>query len=230
MDLTFPFERLRWTSSFNHYRVAKTTTQSFVHLDCDEHTWSEITVKEFEAIAKAHYALWQALNDDGIFRVINFTSAFDTWQNLITINEGITQVKKAKIDLLNSQYDSSHMLDCEPIDDMIIWFITITNGLVSIGKPISNDQKVWDIIRAVPESWEVKTITLKELNEKKEMDFIWFMGNLKIQERELKAREEHELPKNTNVSFKASQSRFKKKEDSDEELSMLAAVGKFLRN
>jgi len=38
-------------------------------------------------------------------------------------------VKKEKIDLLNSQYDSFYMLDCEFIDDMLTRFTTIINGL-----------------------------------------------------------------------------------------------------
>jgi len=43
--------------------------------------------------------------------------------------EGSTQVKKTKIDLLNSQYDSFKMLNCEFIDEMLTPFIIITNGL-----------------------------------------------------------------------------------------------------
>ena len=42
----------------------------------DENTWSKIMVKEFEANAKTHYALLQALNNDDISRVINCTSAY----------------------------------------------------------------------------------------------------------------------------------------------------------
>ena len=46
-------------------------------------------------------------------------------------------MKKVKIDLLNSQYDSSYMLDGESIDDMLTRFTTITNGLISLGKLIA---------------------------------------------------------------------------------------------
>jgi len=84
----------------------------------------------------------QALNDDALSRVIDCTSAYDIWQCLITIHEGTSQVKKAKIDLLNSQYDSFYILDCKSINQMLTQFTVITNGLVSLGKPISNDQKV----------------------------------------------------------------------------------------
>ena len=34
------------------------------------------------------------------------------------------------------------MLDCESIDEMLTQFATITNELVSLGKPICKDQKV----------------------------------------------------------------------------------------
>jgi len=64
------------------------------------------------------------------------------WQKVITTHKGITQVNKTKFDLLNSQHDSSYMLESESIDDMITRFTTITNELVSLGKFIDNDQKV----------------------------------------------------------------------------------------
>ena len=47
-------------------RVAKTITKPFAIPSDDEDTWSDITVKKFEANAKAHYTHLQALNDDDI--------------------------------------------------------------------------------------------------------------------------------------------------------------------
>ena len=46
------------------------------------------------------------------------------------------------------------------------------------------------MIRALPLSWEIKATTLKELNNKDEMEFISLIGNLKTHEMEKKAREE----------------------------------------
>jgi len=57
------------------------------------------------------------------------------------------------------------MHDNDTIDDMVR-FTKITNGLTSLGDAINNDQKVRKVIRALPPSWEVKAITLKELNDK----------------------------------------------------------------
>ena len=58
------------------------------------------------------------------------------------------------------------MRDNETIDDMINHFTNIINDLFSIGDSIDNDQKVRRMIRAFSQSWEVKSKTLKELNDK----------------------------------------------------------------
>jgi len=94
----------------------------------------------------------QALNDDDLSQVINCTFTYDSWQNLIITHEGTSQVKKKKFDLLNSQYDSFYMFDVETIDSMLNSFTTVTNGLVSLGNSISNDQIVRKIIRALLKS------------------------------------------------------------------------------
>ena len=70
-ELNFPIWNVKMTIFLQSLgsRVAKATTKLFVHPDGDEDTLSEITVKEFEANAKAHYALLQALNDNNISKV-----------------------------------------------------------------------------------------------------------------------------------------------------------------
>ena len=72
---------------------------------------------------------------------------------------------------------------------MITKFTKITNALASLGDEINNDQKVRKVIRALPSSWEIKATTLKELNDKDEMELISLIGNLKTHEMEKKARE-----------------------------------------
>ena len=90
------------------------------------------------------------------------------------------------------------MLDNEGIDDMLTRFTKITNALSSLGDNIDNDQKIWKVIRALSKSWEVKATTLKELNDREEMDFSGFIGNLKTHEMEMKVREEREAEEESN--------------------------------
>ena len=115
------------------------------------------------------------------------------------------------------------MLEDESIDSMITKFTKITNALSSLGDDISNDQKVRKVIRALPSSWEIKATTLKELNDKDEMDLISLIGNLKTHEMEKKAREEAVPQKKKSIAFKSSSTINDDEEDEedDEELSLL---------
>ena len=69
-------------------QVAKAMTKPFNVPDGDADTWSEITTKEFDANAKAHYVLLQALNDDDIAKVIHCKSAHEIWSHLVVTHEG----------------------------------------------------------------------------------------------------------------------------------------------
>ena len=82
--------------------MSKAVTKLFSVPIGDEDTWSDIATKEFDANAKAHYALLQVLNDDDIARVINCKSAYEIWTCLVVTHEGTSQVKRAKIDFLCS--------------------------------------------------------------------------------------------------------------------------------
>jgi len=131
-------------------------------------------VNEFDANAEAHYALLQALNDD-ISRVINCKFAYEIWSHLVVTHEGTSQMKRAKIDIMCSQYENFCMNENESIDEMFTKFIKITNDFAFLS--IDNDQKMRKVIQALPPSWEIKSTTLKE-----KMEFIGFIGNLKTYE------------------------------------------------
>jgi len=66
-------------------RVAKAVIKPFSVPAGDENTWSDIATKEFDANAKAHYALFQALKDDDTARVIHCKSAYEIWSHLVVI-------------------------------------------------------------------------------------------------------------------------------------------------
>ena len=62
------------------------------------------------------------------------------------------------------------MHENESIHDIIMRFMKITNGFSSLGDSINNGQNVRKVIQALYQSWEIKSTTLKELNEKKEVE------------------------------------------------------------
>jgi len=116
----------------------------------DEDTWSDIVTKKFDANAKTHYNLLQALNDGDIARVIHCKFTCVIWTHLVVTHEGTSQVKRAKIDLVRSQYENFTIHDNDIIDDIVTRFTKITNGLTSLGDAIDNDQKARKVIQALP--------------------------------------------------------------------------------
>ena len=99
-------------------QVAKVVSKPFSVPTGDEDTWSDIATKEFDVNSKAHYALLQALDDDDIARVIHCKSAYEIWTHLVVTHERTSQVKRAKIGLLHSQYENFTMHDNDTIDDI----------------------------------------------------------------------------------------------------------------
>ena len=87
---------------------------------------------------------------------------------------------------------------------MITKFTKITNDLIFLGDEIDNGQKERKVIHALSPSWEVKSATLKDLNDKEEMELIGFIGKLKSHEIERKAREEKAPQKKKTLPFKST--------------------------
>ena len=79
-------------------RIAKAITKEFIESHGDEDTCSEAITKNYEANAKAQYALTQAFNDDDLSRIINCKYAFEVWNDLIVTHVRTSQVKRSKID------------------------------------------------------------------------------------------------------------------------------------
>ena len=84
--------------------------------------------------------------------------------------------------------------------------------------------KVRKVIRAIPPSWEIKSTTLKKLNNKEKMEVIDLIGNLKTHEIERKEREEKAPLKKKSLAFKSTPTISDDEDDDqedDEDLSFL---------
>ena len=132
--LNFPIWKVKMTMFLQSLGswVAKAVTKPFSALLGDEDIWSDIATKEFDVNARTHYTLLQALNDDDIARVIHYKalndddiarvihckSAYEIWTHLLVTHEGTSKVKRAKIDLLRSQYET---LPCKKMTPLMTW-------------------------------------------------------------------------------------------------------------
>ena len=107
---------------------------------------------------------------------------------------------------------------------MITKFTKIINGLAFLGDEVDNDQKVKTVTRALPPSWEVISTTLKELNDKEEMELIGLIENLKTHKMKRTAREEKAPQKIKTLAFKSTHTISDDEDDDqddDKDLSLL---------
>ena len=82
-------------------------------------------------------------------------------------------------------------------------------------------------IRALSPSWEVKFTTLKELNNKEEMELIGLIRNLKTYKMERKVKEEKAPQKKKTLAFKSTHTISGDEDDDqedDDDLSLLFSI------
>ena len=89
--------------------------------------------KRLEKNAKAMSILQQAIAENETNRISAYSIAKEIWDTLELAFKGTSEVKRSKIDLLMSKYESSNMNRDEDINTCFGRFMTIVNDLKSLG-------------------------------------------------------------------------------------------------
>ncbi|KAL5560145.1 hypothetical protein UlMin_036356 [Ulmus minor] len=89
--------------------------------------------------------------DDLNFRYIqNCKIAKDTWEKLETAHEGTEAVKRSKLQMLTSQFESIRMEEGEKIANFYAKLIDITNRSCLLGEEYVQSKIVRKILRSLP--------------------------------------------------------------------------------
>ncbi|XP_049365110.1 uncharacterized protein LOC125829940 [Solanum verrucosum] len=84
--------------------------------------------------AKAKNILICGLGPDEYNRISSCSTAKEIWDTLQTAHEGMSQMKKCKIDYLNRKYELFRMKDGETIREMHNRFTSIIDEMDSLGE------------------------------------------------------------------------------------------------
>ncbi|KAK2408205.1 gag-protease polyprotein [Trifolium repens] len=165
--------------------------------------WTDDEKKKVRRDMKAKHFILSALSYEQFGRVSHCESAQEVWNSLLDIHEGTGAAKIARIDLLTVQYERFCMKPGESIRDMKMRFYDLVNHLDSLGKKISNVDRVYPVLRSLSGNWRPKVKTI----EKSENLSTMMLNTLF---RELEEHEQIEL----NRLDEKKETR-KKKKDSD---------------
>ncbi|XP_070034485.1 uncharacterized protein [Nicotiana tomentosiformis] len=122
-------------------------------------------------------------------------STKDIWEALQIAQEGITQVKQSKIDMLTTEYELFRMKDDESIQDIHTRFTFIINELHFLGEIIPRNKLVREIHSVLPGSWESKVNSITEVKDLQKLTIDELIGNLKTYEMKKKKDHERREPK-----------------------------------
>ena len=176
--------------------------------------------------SRATQLLYCALNQEEHNRISSCENAKEIWQMLEVTHEGTTQVKETKINMLLHNYELFIMKEGESITNMLDRFAEITNGLASLGRPISSSDKVKKILRSLPREWDATVTAIMESKDLNTLEFSALIGSLINYEIVLKTRSSKVKPKEKNLAFKAkeisSDEEVSEDEDEDEQMAYYA--------
>ncbi|XP_070056881.1 uncharacterized protein [Nicotiana tomentosiformis] len=136
-------------------------------------------LKKWEKNAKAKKWLVCGLGPDEYSRIQNCTTAKQIWDTLQGAHEGTPQVKRSIETLLYSQYENFTMKEGKAIQEMYTRFTTLTNKLKSLGRIISEEDRVEKILtRVLPITWEIKITAIRESKNIATLPLDELIGNL----------------------------------------------------
>ena len=113
-----------WHSVLNEYIVLST-------LPTDQYE-----MKAYIANAKALNSITSGITDSEFTKVMNCDSAKEVWDKLISLYDGDSKVKKAKLQTHRMQFESLKMEDEEDISGYFLRVAEVVNSLKGLDKNI----------------------------------------------------------------------------------------------
>lgn len=166
--------------------------------------------------AKAKYALICGLDRDIFKNIEQASTAYDMWKMLEVTHQGTSAMKETKIQIYSTQYENFKMKSDETIANMYTRFTTITNGLNSLGKVLTQKDMVTKILRSLTKAYQGKVVAIQEAKDLSTLPLEELIGSLMNHEIFMSAQEEEEVEKKKKtIAFKSSSSHAISEEDEE---------------
>ena len=137
-----------------------TTKINKVLLPKPEKDWDVNDKMMTQLNAKAINILYCSLDIDEFNRISTYTLVKKIWKRLKIIYEGISQVKKSKINLLVHKYEIFKIKKYDSIFNIFFKFFKIINTLNSLGKTYTSHELVCKILRSLLKEWKAKLMVI----------------------------------------------------------------------
>ncbi|XP_070055259.1 uncharacterized protein [Nicotiana tomentosiformis] len=166
--------------------------------------YNDVDREAIEKNFRAKKILVCGIGPDEYNRIFACQFAKEIWEAIQTAQEGTTQVKQSKINMLTTEYELFRMKDDESIQDMHTRFTSIINEFHSLGEIIPRNKLVRKILSVLPGSWESKVNAITKAKDLQTLTIDELIGNLKTYKiKKKKDHERREPKKEKNLVLKA---------------------------
>ena len=179
----------------------------------DRWTANQKAMRDYDA--KALNAITCAMNAEEYKKIMTCKTSKQAWELLETNYEGTTIVKRAKLQMLTSQFESLRMREDEMFDEFRTKLMVIVNEMWSLGEQIPEGKVCSKILRSLPERFHPKVTSIEEYNDPETMKVEELTGNIRTFEMKMNNASNKSKDKKS-IALKASQPSPPKEESGNE--------------
>jgi hypothetical protein len=171
---------------------------------------------EFSFNANGMNAILNGLAEAEFVKVMHLQTTKEMWDKLINNYEGNEKVKDAKLQTYTVQFEKLEMKEDETIGKYFLILEEMVNAMKALGEEIEEPSLVQKILRSLPDRFNPKVSTIKELNDIKTLSFDQLLRTLTTYEMRI-------------VTDKTTSREASFKEDKDEDCEPDEIEAKFVR-
>ncbi|XP_075521562.1 uncharacterized protein LOC142554768 [Primulina tabacum] len=150
-----------------------------------ESTWTIDEVQTSNFNSKALNAIFSSVDTRMFNLITNCVCAKEAWDILHKHCEGSESVRKTRLRMVASKFESLRMEDRESILEYDSRLRQLSNEAHSLGDPMSNERLVNKVLRSLPEKFNVKVCAIEESKDTSTINMDELMSSLRTFEMNL---------------------------------------------
>ncbi|KAL5570052.1 hypothetical protein UlMin_026627 [Ulmus minor] len=188
-----------WFSILEGYKIPADVTEEG-SIPKSRSKWTVQEKRDSNMNSKALNALFCGVDDLNFRYIQNCKIAKEAWDKLEVAHEGTDGVKRSKLQMLTSQFESIRMEEGEKVADFNAKLIDITNRSCLLGEEYVESKIVRKILRSLPHRFQGKVIAIEESKNVDKIILEELIGSLETFEMGLG---EEKKEKVKNIAFKS---------------------------
>ena len=209
-----------WMSVEEGYELPTKRIEDGTMISKPRAEWTAIDFDNAKWHHRAVNAIFGGVDSTQFIYIQNLESAKEAWDTLQTTNEGTLSVRRSRVQMLTSQFESLVMNEDEKLVDFQTRLLSITNQSQTLGEPYPQERINWKILRSLPKRFNAKVTAIEESKNVDLMRVDELLGSLQTYELGFKPKIEGK-----GIAFKVTNEK-----SEDDVASMVRTLKKFVKN